>query len=165
MAKTRFRDIKKGNIKDISKKEKKIEAKDNNNYASIGDRFKAFLTDLFMLLMPIMYFVVYVIVGGREGFSHNMLMGWIYIIIPNFILVVIFFAKKSQTPGCKAYNIKLVDRDGNRALIGAIILRYYIELLSLVTIIPLFMPFFHKYKKSLQDIISATHLVKVEVKE
>ena len=159
MAKTRFRDIKKSNSK--NKKENNIEI-ENNNFASIGDRFKAFMTDIFMLLMPIMYFVVYIVVGSREGFRDNMAMGWLYIIIPNFILVVIFFAKKSQTPGCKAYNIKLVDRDGNKPLIGAIILRYYIELLSLITIIPLFMPFFHKDKKSLQDVISATYLMKVE---
>jgi len=159
MAKARFRDIKKSNSK--NKKENNIEI-ENNNFASIGDRFKAFMTDIFMLLMPIMYFVVYIVVGSREGFRDNMAMGWLYIIIPNFILVVIFFAKKSQTPGCKAYNIKLVDRDGNKPLIGAIILRYYIELLSLITIIPLFMPFFHKDKKSLQDVISATYLMKVE---
>jgi len=162
MAKQRFRDIKKGKIKNIPKKEKKkIDNKYINN-ATIGDRFKAFLTDLFMLLLPIMYFVVYIIMGSREDFSHNLLMGWIYMIIPNFLIVVIFFVKKAQTPGCKAYNIKLVDRDGSKATIGAIILRYYVELLTLFSVVLLFVPYFRKDKKTLQDIISATYFIKVK---
>ncbi|SHO80214.1 Putative integral membrane protein [hydrothermal vent metagenome] len=162
MAKQRFRDIKKGKIRDISKKEKKKIDSEYINYASIGDRFKAFLTDLFMLLMPILYFVVYIVMGSREDFHSNMMMGWLYIIIPNFIIVVIFFVKKAQTPGCKAYNIKLVSIDGKRASLGAIILRYYIELLVIVSVVLLFIPYFRKDKKTLQDIISATYFIKTD---
>ena len=102
--------------------------------------------------------------GSREDFSSNLMMGWVYMIVPNFILVVIFFVKKAQTPGCKAYNIKLVARDGSKASIGAIVLRYYIELLTLFSVVLLFIPYFRKDKRSLQDIISATHLIKVDVK-
>ncbi len=163
MAKTRIRDIKQGKIKEkeIVKKDKKYQ--NNILYASIPDKIKAFITDLFMLLMPLMYFVVYLIMGSREEFESNMSIGWLYILIPNFIIVVAFFFKKGQTPGCKAYRIKLVNQDNNNTpSLFAIILRYYIELLSFITIIGMFVPFFRKDRKSLQDLISATHLIKTD---
>jgi uncharacterized RDD family membrane protein YckC len=162
MGKTRIRDVKRSKIKDIKKNIKNNQI-DKIVYASIGDRIKAFLTDLFMLLMPFMYFVVYLIMGSREEFETNMSMGWIYILIPNFLLVVTFLFKKGQTPGCKAYNIKLIDtHTKEKASLFSIILRYYIELLSFVTILGIFIPYFRKDKKSLQDIISATHFIKID---
>ncbi len=162
MAKARIRDVKQGKIKDKKQVTKSIK-KNDIKYASIGDKIKAFITDLFMLLMPFLYFVIYLIMGSREEFQHNMAIGWLYILIPNFIIVVTFFFKKGQTPGCKAYEIKLVNRDDdNLPPLSAIILRYYIELISFITIIGIFVPFFRKDKKSLQDLISATQLVKTD---
>lgn len=161
MAKARIRDVKQSRIK-----KKKIIKKDNKEndilYASIPDKIKAFITDLFMLLMPFLYLVVYLIMGSREEFENNMSMGWLYILIPNFIIVVAFFFKKGQTPGCKAYGIKLVNQDTDTIpSLFAIISRYYIELISFITIIGMFLPFFRKDKKSLQDLISGTHLIKI----
>ena len=163
MAKARLRDVKQGKNKEkrIVKKDTKYQT--NILYASISDKIKAFITDLFMLLMPFMYLAVYFIIGSREEFETNMIIGWLYILIPNFIIVVTFFFKKGQTPGCKAYEIKLVNRDNdNIPSLFAIILRYYIELLSFITVVGIFLPFFRKDKKSLQDLISATQLIKID---
>ncbi|MBN2826037.1 MAG: RDD family protein [Campylobacterales bacterium] len=162
MAKQRFRDVKKGNVQAVEPKPQKKQNAPTIPYASIGDRIKAFITDLFMLLMPIVYIVFYAVMGSREAFAQHMAMGWIYIIIPNFIIVLLFLRLKGQTPGAKAYHIKLVDRQGNIPSTLAIALRYYVEILGFMTVIGIFIPFFRKDKRSLHDILSATHFITLE---
>jgi len=163
MAKQRFRDIKKGNVQEIETKPKKIRRKEGTvPYASIPDRIKAFITDLFMLMMPLMYIVFYMIMGSREEFAANMMMGWVYILVPNFIIVTLFLSIKGQTPGAKAYNLKLINREGHTPSVWVVMFRYYIELLGFITIIGIFIPFFRKDRKSLQDIISATHFISLD---
>lgn len=132
-------------------------------FASIGSKTKAFITDLFMLLMPIMYVVAYLVMGGLQGFSEHMLEGWIYILIPNFIIVFLFFWRSAQTPGCRAYTIKLVDsKTGEKAHPLAIALRYYFELISIITVFGLLMAFFRKDRKCLHDLLSGTALIDTE---
>jgi hypothetical protein len=76
MAKKRFRDVKQGKAKEIVI-EKPHSANNKWNYTSAGMKIKAFLTDSFMLVMPIMYVVFYLIMGGREGFEEHKVMGWV----------------------------------------------------------------------------------------
>lgn len=86
----RWRDVKQGKVEP---KEEKVKLAPSNipPIASIPDRMKAFITDSFMLLMPLMYFVFYIIMGSREEFAENMAAGWAYIFIPHFIIVMHFF--------------------------------------------------------------------------
>ncbi|MEA2028230.1 MAG: RDD family protein [Campylobacterota bacterium] len=163
MAKQRFRDIKKGNVQEIEEKPKKIRRKEGYiPYASIPDRIKAFITDQFMLMMPILYIVFYMVMGSREEFAANMMMGWVYVLVPNFIIVTLFLTLKGQTPGAKAYSLKLINREGHTPSVWAVMFRYYIELLGFITIIGIFIPFFRKDRKSLQDVISATHFISLD---
>ncbi len=163
MAQTRrFRDVKqkKPISEQLDKKESKKSQKDLPPYASIGNKTKAFITDLFMLLMPIMYIVVYLVMGGLQGFSEHLMKGWIYILLPNFIITFLFFWRTSQTPGCRAYGIKLVDsRSGGEAHPLALALRYYFELISIITVAGLLMAYFRKDHKCLHDLLSGTVLV------
>ena len=132
-------------------------------YASIGSKIKAFITDSFMLLMPIIYTVAYLVMGGLQNFSEHMMEGWIYILVPNFIVVFLFFWRSAQTPGCRAYTIKLVDsKTGEKAHPLAIALRYYFELISIITILGLVMAFFRKDRKCLHDLLSGTVLIDTE---
>ena len=159
--KQRFRDIKKGKIKKetITKEKKRSRAK----YAPISTKIKAFITDTFMLLMPIMYIVTYLIMGSLKDFNANILEGWMYILIPNFIVVFLFFWKSGQTPGCRAYAIELVDaKTGQKPHPLAIALRYYFELLSIVSIFGLFMAFFREDRKCLHDLLSGTILIETD---
>ena len=55
MAKQRFRDVKQGKQTHTPIKEEANSI--GYHYASVGSKIKAFLTDAFMLLMPIMYIV------------------------------------------------------------------------------------------------------------
>jgi len=132
-------------------------------YASIADKTKAFITDSFMLLMPIMYIVAYFVMGGLQEFSEHKAEGWIAILLPNFVVVFLFFWRSGQTPGCRAYEIKLVDSTtGERAHPLAIALRYYFELISIASLFGLLMAFFRKDHKCLHDLLSGTVLVKVD---
>jgi len=156
--KPRFRDIKKGNISDKQDKDSSI--KSYINYAPIGLKIKAFITDLFMLLMPIMYIVVYLVIGSLQEFREHRVEGWLYILIPNFIVIFLFFWKSGQTPGCKAYEIELVDsKTLKKPHPLAIILRYYFEIFSIISIFGLLMAFFRDDKKSLHDLLSGTVII------
>ena len=158
--KPRFRDIKKGNISE-EKAKNNSSIKLSINYAPIGLKTKAFITDLFMLLMPIMYIVTYLIIGSLQEFQEHKIEGWLYILIPNFIIIFLFFWKSGQTPGCRAYAIKLVDsKTLQKPHPLAIILRYYFEILSIISILGLFMAFFRDDRKSLHDLLSGTVLIK-----
>ncbi len=155
MKKRRFRDIKKGKI-DKKADEVKIE------FASIRDRLKAGITDSFMLLMPIMYIVFYLVMGSREAFAEDRLMGWIYIIIPFIIVQSLFlYFGDGQTPGYKSYDLKVIDINTNqRPTIYQILLRSILTLTS-ITILPILYMLIRKDKRAIYDVITNTGVIKI----
>jgi len=158
MAKKRFRDVKQGKEKEIVTEKFKPEEK--WNYASAGMKIKAFLTDSFMLVMPIMYVVFYLIMGGREGFAEHKAMGWLYILVPLVIAQTIFMFKTGQTPGYRAYNLTLIDdTTGKKPSLFIILFRNLSAILSLFTFFGWIMMFFRKDKKTLHDLLSGTAIV------
>ena len=131
-----------------------------HNYASAKLKVKAFLTDAFMLLMPIMYTVFYLVMNGREGFSSHKVLGWVAILIPLVIVQTLFMYYSSQTPGYRAYNIVVIDeKTGKRPSLFNIIFRNLSAILSLFTILGWLMMFFRKDSKTLHDLLSATAIV------
>jgi uncharacterized RDD family membrane protein YckC len=158
MAKQRFRDIKQGKVKESTPKVNPAPQQDN--YASVGLKIKAFLTDAFMLLMPIMYVVFYLIMEGREDFAEHRLAGWFYILIPLVIVQTIFMYKTGQTPGYRAYNITLIDENTKkRPSFFVVLFRNLAAILSFFTIIGWALMFFRKDNKNLHDLLSATAVV------
>ena len=152
---SRWRNVKKGKIEE----KKVIEKKDKLilKNASLMLRFKAFLTDTFMLTMPLMYIVTYLVMGSLQDFSANKTLGWLYIILPHLIIVCIFWYKKRQTPGMKAYDLVLVDSlTGKQPTLISVINRYIFTTLSMVFIFPIFIPYLNKSRRSLQDFVSGT---------
>jgi len=158
MAKERFRDVKKGKVSPKNTTEKNIQKIEN--YASVGLKIKAFLTDAFMLVMPIMYVVFYLIMDGREGFSEHKLLGWAYILIPLIIVQTIFMYITGQTPGYRAYNITLIDENTKeKPSLFVILFRNLSSILSLFTILGWALMFFRKDHKTLHDLLSATAVI------
>ena len=159
MAKQRFRDIKQGK-KQESTPPKVKPVPQQDNYAPVGLKIKAFITDAFMLLMPIMYVVFYLVMDGREGFAEHRLAGWFYILIPLIIVQTIFMYKTGQTPGYRAYNITLIDENTkNKPSLFVILFRNLAAILSLFTILGWALMFFRKDNKTLHDLLSATAVV------
>ncbi len=155
----RWRDIKKGNTPTIETPSAK-EEKDLTLNAATFTQIKAVITDLFMIVMPLMYISIYFLFGGREGFAANMLLGWGYILIPYIIITILFLLIKGQTPGLKAYELKLVKtKDHTDANIFQVIVRQSISTLTTISIVGLFLPFFRKDQRTVHDIVAATTII------
>jgi uncharacterized RDD family membrane protein YckC len=156
MAKQRFRDLKQGRITEVKSKDKKQKG---FRFAKRGDVFKAILTDSFMLWMPIVYIVFYFVFGGREGFGEHKLLGWIYILIPLAIVEILFLYKSAQTPGMKAYKLKLIFLPtGQKPPLTTIILRQFLAKITFLTFGWIIL-FFRKDGRNLHDLIAGTALV------
>lgn len=158
MAKRRFRDVKRGKEKEVIAED--ISPANKRNYASSRSKIKAFLTDAFMLVMPIMYIVFYLIMDGREGFSEHKALGWLYILVPLVIVQTIFMFKSGQTPGYRAYNLTLIDDStGEKPSLFITFFRNFCAVLSLFTLFGWVMMFFRKDNKTLHDLLSRTAII------
>ena len=139
-----------------SKKKRSKEQKSSSLPSPIApflQRFKAFVVDSFMLLMPILYIVFYLIYGSREGFAEHMLQGWLFILIPYGIITIGFLKHNGQTPGYKAYNLKLIDlRTTQNVSLSQLCIRYSLMLFTVFTVLGLFVPLMRKDKLSLYDL-------------
>lgn len=146
------------NIKQQKTKETPNVVADNNAHSLI--KIKAFITDSFLLLMPIMYIVFYLIMGGREDFAQHKMIGWLSILIPLIIIQSIFFYVSGQTPGYKAYGIKLIDATTKaKPSLGVILFRNFAAILSFFSIFGWMMMFFRKDHKNLHDLLANTATV------
>ncbi len=94
--------------------------------------------------------------GSREGFKEHMLQGWIYILVPQIVIVTLFLYFKNQTPGYKAYNIKLMTIKMQKPSFFQVFARTILFSICTFLIIPLFYPFFQKDKLSIHDLITKT---------
>ncbi len=155
----RWRDTKqnKSNPKeDTSIKEKNIQIESS----PLSTRLRAFLTDTFLITTPILYIVIYLIMGSGEAFSEDKIKGWSIILIVHLLLIIFFWFVKSQTPGLKAYQLKIVDTlsKGRISFIQSLI-RYVATLFAVVSFFLIFLPFIRKDKKTFQDLISNTIIV------
>ncbi len=162
MAKQRFREVKQGKKQEHPATVKKKTKTETNGtiYAPVSLKIKAFLTDAFMLLMPIMYVVFYLVMDGREGFAQEKFLGWIYILIPLIIAQTLFMHFTGQTPGYRAYGITLIDEQTkDKPSFFIVLFRNASAVLSLFTILGWALMFFRKDNKNLHDLLSATAVV------
>ncbi|PUE63533.1 RDD family protein [Arcobacter caeni] len=154
----KWRDVKQNRVLE-EKSNSKIKSP-KSDVASLPSRLKAFLLDTFLITTPILYIVIYLIMGSGEEFSQNRTMGWGIIFFVHSILILIFWLKNGQTPGLKAYDIKLVDNlTKQRVSVIQVLVRYITTLVAVVSIFLLFTPFFNKDKKTFQDILSNTIII------
>ena len=154
---SKWRDVKQNRVeKNIPKKV----LHSSLNFVSIAKRFKAFLTDTFLITTPILYIVIYLIMGSGQEFADNRSLGWGIIFAVHFIIIAIFWLKNGQTPGLRAYDIKLVDNiTKQRVSVIQVLVRYATTLFAVISIFLLFIPFFNKDKKTFQDILSNTIII------
>ncbi|MBN2782506.1 MAG: RDD family protein [Campylobacterales bacterium] len=152
----RFRDIKKR--KNIQEKLQKDSSK-TIPYAKYTDRIKAFITDMFMIYAPILYIITYVFLDGKDEFQASQLAPLIGVTMYGLIYATLV-SKLAQTPGKKAYTIKIVD-DTTLEKISFLraLWRFIAFLFSATTLIGLLIPFYRKDKKSLHDIIASTIVI------
>ena len=155
MAKRRFRSVKQGKLT-----QNKPLTETTYPYAKASSKIKAFLTDSFMLMMPILYVVIYLIMGGREGFAAHRALGWLYIFIPLVIVQTIFMIKTAQTPGYRAYALEIIDEStGKKPTSFIILFRNLCAVLSFFSFFGWIMMFFRKDAKTLHDLLTHTAII------
>ncbi len=152
----RWRDIKQG------KKVKKEEDKPTIPYAPIPPKIKAFLTDMFMIMMPLAYIVTYLIMGSKESMQASLIARNSLWIVYGIILSL-FWSFKGQSPGYKAYNLKVIDaKTGEKPSFFRAFFRYLLFVISATTIIGELIAFFREDKKTLHDILSGTYVIRLK---
>ncbi len=151
MQKKRWRKVKHQKIPSKSQNEKIVSS-------SLLARFKAFVVDMFMIYIPILYITTYVILDGKEDFLSNQLAVFVDTFLFGLILSL-FFAKSSQSPGFKAYELSLVDaKTHTKPSLLKAFFRYFCFLLSGASVLGLFVGFFRRDKKQLHDLLSSTYV-------
>ena len=151
----RWRDIKK-----VKKPETK-KAQDSTPYAPIPPKIKAFLTDMFMIMMPLAYLVTYVIMNGKEDMQSSLIARNSLWIVYG-IIMILFWSTKGQTPGYKAYNLKVIDANTKeKPSFLKSFLRYIFFVISSTIIIGELIAFFRKDKKTLHDLLSGTYVIEL----
>jgi uncharacterized RDD family membrane protein YckC len=155
---SKWRDVKHNKVK--TQKSELNNKSPKSDLASLASRLKAFLTDTFLITTPILYIVIYLVMGSGAEFAQNRVLGWSIIFIVHALLILIFWLKNGQTPGLKAYDLKLVDnKTKQRVSVIQVLVRYITTLFAVVSFFLLFMPFFNKDKKTFQDILSNTIII------
>jgi uncharacterized RDD family membrane protein YckC len=155
---SKWRDVKHNKVK--TQKSELNNKSPKSDLASLASRLKAFLTDTFLITTPILYIVIYLVMGSGAEFAQNRVLGWSIIFIVHALLILIFWLKNGQTPGLKAYDLKLVDnRTKQRVSVIQVLVRYLTTLFAVVSFFLLFMPFFNKDKRTFQDILSNTIII------
>ena len=156
---SKWRDVKQNRVQNKVVNDSKVKSP-KSDLASLGLRLKAFLTDTFLITTPILYIVIYLIMGSGEDFAQNRSLGWGIIFAVHASIILIFWLKNGQTPGLRAYEIKLVDSiTKQRVSVIQVLIRYVTTLFAVVSIFLLFLPFFNKDKKTFQDIFSNTIII------
>lgn len=151
----RFRNIKKQNKKQEKPKDKYI-------YARFSDRVKSFITDMFMIYAPILYIITYLILGGKEEFQNSQVAPLFAVGLYGFIYSLLL-SKFGQTPGKKAYDLKVVDdKTGEEVSFLRAAYRFVMFLITATTLLGLFLPFYRKDKKALHDLVCNTLVVKIK---
>ena len=121
-------------------------------------RFRAFLIDIFLIYVPILY-AFYFILGSKEAFLASVLIQPFCTLLFGFIQAL-FLSLKAQSPGLRAYELYLIDkRTGRKANFLQICLRYLIFIISFGLFFGLFVSFLRKDTLSLHDVLTQTCIV------
>lgn len=158
---SRWRSVKKGIHSKKDANPKKTTKDDKLYCAYVPNRIKAFIVDIFLIMMPIMYITAYLIMDGKDDFQGNETARWITSVIYGLIIVA-FWVKNGQTPGFKAYDLKVIDEETKENVsIARALLRYLLFIVSATSIVGLLFPFFRKDRKTLHDLLSKSCAVDI----
>ncbi|MDE5591698.1 MAG: RDD family protein, partial [Helicobacter sp.] len=102
--------------------------------ANFTQRIKAQIIDIFMIYMPILYFLAYVVVGNAQAFRES---AWAPLVgvLAYGIIIALFLTFKEQTPGKKAYNLWLVRDDGKKITFCFALIRFILFLIAGASIV------------------------------
>lgn len=136
-----------------------VPTKQKAKIASRIERAKAFLIDIFLLYVPVLY-VCYFVLGSKEAFLGNQAV--IFACSAFFgVVQALFLSTKAQSPGLKAYDLYLIDtKKGRKLSFLRVILRYIVFLIGTSLLFGLLMSFLRKDGLALHDLLSQSCIVR-----
>ena len=148
----RFRNLK----KQSKNKQISTSVKEKLLYPTYPDRIKAFITDMFMIYIPLLYIIAYIVLDGKDDFQASSEAQFVAVALYATIYAL-FISISGQTPGKKAYTMQVVDAKTHKKISFLRALwRYIAFLLSATSLLGLLLPLYRKDKKALHDIMSAS---------
>lgn len=120
-------------------------------------RLKAFITDIFMIYIPILYIMTYLILGSAENFRHNQLGIFICLILYG-IISALFISISAQTPGLRYVKLTLICTSGKKVGFIRAFVRFFIWILGSSILLGFLTPFFRKDSQYFHDVICKTTL-------
>ncbi len=111
-----------------------------------------------MLYMPLLYIITYLVLEGKDEFQGSQAAPTAAILIYG-IIQALFVSIKGQTPGKRAYEIKIVDEKsgGNISFFRAFV-RFYVLLVSIALLFGIYV-FYRKDRRGIHDILSGSKVV------
>lgn len=152
-------------FRDVKNKTKQIPQQKQTKFklAKTSSRVKAFITDLFMIYAPILYIITYIFMDGKDDFQNSNLAPLIGVSLYACIYTVLV-SKFGQTPGKKAYEIKIVDAKTGKLLnFWRSLFRFVMFLFSAAILLGVLVQLYRKDNRMLHDLICGS--VVIEVKE
>ena len=108
-----------------------------------------------------MFIITYAFLSGKDELQNSQLAPLIATTIYGLVYALLL-SKSGQTPGKKAYNIKVVDYKSQENLsFFMAIFRFIAFLFSATIIVGLLFPFFRKDNKTLHDLICGSIEIKI----
>lgn len=154
----RWRELKK---QDLSQNPKNLKSppQEGLRYATFWERGKAQVIDTFMIYLPLLYFLTYIVIGSAKGFRESSWGPFVAVLIYGLI-VALLMATKGQTPGKKAYDLWVEREDGHPMTFFFALLRFFLFLVSGATVVGILLPLWRQDRRALHDLLLKTRVCK-----
>lgn len=121
-------------------------------------RCKAFIIDLFLLYAPLCYLCYFVLGSGAQFRANQVAIALCSVFFG--VIYSAFIAAKAQSPGLKAYDLYLIDRNlGGKISFFRAILRYIVFLVSFGLLFGILIAFLRKDGLMLHDLLTKSVIV------
>lgn len=121
-------------------------------------RFRAFLIDIFLIYVPILY-AFYFVLGSSKDFVASDFIPFCCTFLFGFIQTL-FLNYKAQSPGLKAYDLYLIDlKTGKKLTFLRILWRYVLFIVSFGLLFGFFVSFLRKDRLNFHDILTQSCIV------
>ncbi len=131
-------------------------------YGRFWARVFAVIMDNFLLLAPIT--ILTGVIFGYDALKHpetNHIAGNFQMVV-YLIVTVLFWKYTGQTPGKKAFGLKVVDaKTFETPPTWKLAIRFVSYFLSMVTLVGFFIPLFREDRRALHDLIAGTAVIEV----
>ncbi|MCX2717863.1 RDD family protein [Helicobacter sp. MIT 21-1697] len=128
-----------------------------------SERIKAFITDMFMINMPLLYLTTYVFLDGKEAFTHNQSAIFACGISYGFI-TSLFLALSTQTPGYRYMRLRLVRSESCVDKVGFFraLTRYVLWVVGTSFLFGILIGLLRRDGRCLHDVLCKTQVILCE---